>query len=239
MHLEEVVVRIVAVTHVPFEGPGTIADWAHARGHRLEVYRAYERDSAHPGEHEMLVVMGGPMGVQDEDAHAWLAPEKRFVAAAIESGAYVLGVCLGAQIVAEVLGAIVERGPHKEIGWFPVRLTEAGRTSSVFGRLPEEFEVLHWHGDIFEIPDGATRTVESDAFSNQAFEYDDGRVVALQFHLEETAKTLETLIEAGGHEIEAGGRWVQSAEDMMRRPERFTDSRRLLSTLLDSMTLGR
>lgn len=231
--------RIVAVTHVPFEGPAAIADWASARGHHFEVFRAYDANAAHPGEFEMLVVMGGPMSISDEEEHPWLLPEKRMIAAAIEDGAYVLGVCLGAQLLAEALGAEVSRGKHTEIGWFDVQLDAEASASAVFGRLPAEFEALHWHGDTFAIPAGAVRMARSEATDNQAFEYEDGRIVAIQFHLEETREALATLIGAAGDDLAEGEPWVQSAEVMTRHPHRLARSRQLLYTLLDGMTLDR
>ena len=231
--------RVVAITHVPFEGPAAIADWASARGHHFEVFRAYDANAAHPGEFEMLVVMGGPMSVGDEEEHPWLLPEKRMIAAAIEGGAYVFGVCLGAQLVAEALGAKVTRGQHTEIGWFDVQLEEAASTSRVFGRLPKRFGALHWHGDTFAIPSGAVHMARSEATENQAFECEGGRVAAVQFHLEETREALATLISAAGDDLADDEPWIQSAEEMVRHPDRLARSRQLLYTLLDGMTLDR
>ena len=106
-----------------------------------------------------------------------------------------LGVCLGAQLVADVLGGQVSRGEHPEIGWYTVELTETGRAIPVFAGFPERFTALHWHGDTFAIPPGAVHVASSEACANQAFTHDGGRVVGLQFHLEETRESLALLRE--------------------------------------------
>ncbi len=231
--------RIICLEHVAFEGPGAIEDWAQARGHEFERVRLHQPDPTHPGEADLVIIMGGPMGVHDEDTYSWLAEEKHFIAAKIEQGAAVLGVCLGAQLLTDVLGGDVTHAPEPEIGWYPVTLNDDGRASGVLGRLPERFDALHWHGDTFSIPSGATRLASSAACPNQAYEYDSGRVVAVQFHLECTHDSLATLIDEASADLATVGPWVSSAEEMLARPEKFQDSRGLLFTMLDSMSANR
>ena len=175
--------RIHCIQHVPFEGPAAVKDWALERGHVLSRTALYDNESLPAmDEFDWLIVMGGPMGVYDEDMYPWLAAEKRFIGRSIAEGHTVLGICLGAQLMAAALGGTVRANARREIGWFPVRLLpEAGRIPA-FARLPREFDAFHWHGDTFGIPPGAVRAAESDACPAQAFSYND-RVIGLQFPL--------------------------------------------------------
>ena len=113
--------------HVPFETIAGIGDWATSRGHTVSGTQLFAEEFTHPGDFDFLVVMGGPMNIYEEAEYPWLAEEKAFIASAVEAGKLVLGVCLGAQLVADVLGGPVTPGPQPEIGWYPVELTEAGR----------------------------------------------------------------------------------------------------------------
>ncbi|MCF7818860.1 MAG: type 1 glutamine amidotransferase [Kiritimatiellales bacterium] len=175
--------------HVPFEGLGMIEDWAKAHGAEISSSQLFNGDPLPDlGSFDWLVIMGGPMGIYDHDEHPWLIAEKAFIRSAIDSGKTVLGICLGAQLIADVLGAKVYPGPQKEIGWFPIK-----RAAGTPDLIPEELTVFHWHGDTFDIPDGAIRLASSAACKNQGFIYGD-RVVALQFHLETTEESMEALI---------------------------------------------
>lgn len=206
--------RIHCLQHVPFEGPAGIADWAAARGHELSVTHLYT--GAAPPSTEVfdwLVVMGGPMGVYDQAEHPWLVAEKALLREAVAAGRTIVGVCLGAQLLAEVLGGRVYRNAEKEIGWFPIELTEAGRASDVFGFLPGRIEVFHWHGDTFDLPPGAVHLARSQGCGNQGFLWD-GRVLGLQFHIETTPESLRELVEHGADDI-LPGPYVQSAERML------------------------
>lgn len=193
--------RVAIFEHAPYEGPGAIATWAEERGHAVTRIDAALGAFPEPAEYDFLVVMGGPMSANDDAMLGWLAAEKRAVRASIDAEKRVLGVCLGGQIVASVLGAVVTRNPELEIGWFPVTLSRAARESRVFGALPETFMSGHWHGDTFAVPAGATAMASSVACANQAFEYDDGRVVGVQFHLEWFSADVEALAESCGAEV--------------------------------------
>ncbi len=228
--------RIHFIQHVPFEGIGAIAQWAAARGHEVTGTPVYLEAFPHPGEFEMLVVMGGPMSIHQEREFPWLAQEKRFIRAAIDDGKRVLGICLGAQLLADALGGEVMRGPEPEIGWYPVELTDEGRASTVFGVLPARFEALHWHGDTFIIPPGAVLTAGSALTPHQCFEYDAGRVVALQFHLEATVDSWRGLAQECAGELEESGDWISSADEMLEGAGRFEAGNRMLFDLLDAMT---
>ncbi len=175
--------------HVPHEGPALIGEVLTDAGHEVAVVRLDRGDDL-PDHREMggLVVMGGPMGVHDGDAHPWLAPERSLLSRAVDEGLPVLGVCLGAQQLAVALGGQVTTGPAAEIGFGEVELTAAGRLDPVVG--PEygglagtTIPCFHWHQDTFTLPVGATHLAATRAFPHQAFRLG-GLVYALQFHVE-------------------------------------------------------
>jgi GMP synthase-like glutamine amidotransferase len=236
--------------HVPFEGLGTIADWAAARGHVLSVTRFCEpHGAACAVVGAGLIVMGGPMSVHDGGRFPWLTEEKRRVEQAIQAGQPVLGICLGAQLIAEVLGARVTPNPEKEIGWFPVEWTPAAATDGWLagvGKLGPAHgasgaqdgaaavtEVFQWHGETFELPRGAEFWARSRACRNQAFRYG-ARVVGLQFHLESTPASIRALIDHCPDDL-APGPYVQTPEEMLQNGGRFAAARTMLFRLLDGL----
>jgi GMP synthase-like glutamine amidotransferase len=227
--------RIHYLQHVPYETPGVIAEWASARGFELAGTGLGGGDDL-PGTDafDWLVVMGGPMSVHDEDTCPWLPAEKRLIAAAMAGGKVVLGVCLGAQLVAEAAGGTVTRNATPEIGWYPVTLTAPAWGSPVFRALPEEFTALHWHGDTFSLPHGAVHMAESAACRDQAFAIG-SRVFGLQFHLECTERGLAALVEAASDDLDEGGPWVQPAEEILGRREERQRAAELMVTLLDGI----
>ncbi len=207
--------RIHYLQHVPFEGLGNIENWALLRGHQISDTQLYNNDPLpEPEEFDWLIVMGGPMNIYEGDMFPWLAREKTFIRDAIDAGKIVLGVCLGAQLIADALGAKIHRNQYPEIGWFNVRLTDAASRSGAFNRLPERLTAFHWHGDMFDLPPGATWIAESDACRNQAFEYGGGRVIGLQFHLDTTLESIRRLVAYCGDEL-VPGEYVQSEDEML------------------------
>jgi GMP synthase-like glutamine amidotransferase len=220
--------------HVPFEGLGSIQQWADSRRHNVTGTRWYKDGRLPPIEGvDWLVIMGGPMGVHDDDKFPWLKVEKDFILRAIERKCKVLGVCLGAQLIASVLGAKVERNPYKEIGWYDVQSTEEGRASKIVGKLPEQFVAFHWHGDTFELPAGAQRLARSEACKEQAFVYND-RVLGLQFHLDVQLRNVEQLIHNCREDLQKG-MYIQKPADMLARQDYFGNIRKNLFTVLDGL----
>ena len=230
--------RVHYFQHVLFEGLGCIEEWMKASGCSVSSTRFYKNDPL-PNLDDMdwLIVMGGPMGANDSHLHPWLKPEKEFIGEAIERGIKVLGICLGAQLIASVLGANVYRNAEKEIGWFPLRLTTDGAASPYFAGFPETAAVFHWHGDTFDLPAGALHLAESAACRHQAFSYRDN-VLALQFHLDLKRENVEALIKNCGDDL-VDAPYIQSAESMAAQDKQFETVSTLMKAMLTAFERGR
>lgn len=225
--------KVHVLQHVPFEGIGSMASWFAARGATISYTRFHETASLpDPSGYDIIVIMGGPMSVNDEDELPWLVDEKRFIRSAIAQDVPVLGVCLGSQLIASALGARVFTGPGPEIGWFEVERTSS--TPDVF-QFPESMTVFHWHGETFDLPTGAVRLARSAAYENQAFQI--GRhVIGLQCHLETTPEFIEEVMPhlGTGHD---GSRHVQSAATICAaRPEVYARANDVLDEALAYLT---
>ena len=220
--------RVQVFQHVPFEGLGSIEPWLTARGAEIRWTRLHA--GALPPDMEevdFLIVLGGPMGIYDEADHPWLVAEKAALKKALDRDTPVLGICLGAQLIADALGAKVTRNEHEEIGWFPVEGAEGGEL------FPKSFTAFHWHGDTFGIPEGAKLLASSTACRNQAFAYGD-KVVGLQFHLETTAESAGLLVENCGVNEST---WVQSADAILSAPEEnYRAANEVMALVLEWLT---
>jgi GMP synthase (glutamine-hydrolysing) len=218
--------------HVPFEGPGIIADWMRKQGHKLQYTRFYKGDELpEASEVDMLIIMGGPMDVFDYHVHPWMGDEIEWVREFVHSGKPVLGICLGAQIIATALGEEVYPGPHREIGWHNLQFFPALGDFKIFKDLPTTRKVFHWHGDTFNIPEGATRIAASQAFPNQGFIFE-LKVVALQFHLELTPDSLKELVENCRDEL-VDGPHIQREKEILSEQKYFKPNQELLFQFLD------
>jgi GMP synthase (glutamine-hydrolysing) len=196
----------VAIRHVPHEGLGAFAEPLADAGFDVRYHDAWiAPDPATSGapDADLLVVLGGPMGVPDADRHPFLRHEIEVLKKRLAADRPTLGICLGAQLIAAASGARVFPGDRFEIGYLPVTLTDEGRDSCL-APLAEAPRVLHWHGDTYELPHGATRLASSALYREQAYSIGK-RVLALQFHPEVDAAMLETWIGAGEDEIARGG----------------------------------
>jgi GMP synthase-like glutamine amidotransferase len=182
--------RACVLQHIRCEPPGIFAAMLSQRGIEIDTV---ELDEGAPlpdwRDVDLVLAMGGPMGVNDEAAHPWLADEKRWIASVVRAGKPFIGVCLGAQLLASSLGAAVSTGPEPEVGVLPVTLTPAGLADPVFASLGQQFSALQWHGDTFQIPPGAVHLGQSDAYGHQAFRFGDA-AYAVQFHVEVTEEML-------------------------------------------------
>ena len=234
MKTERNAMRVHYFQHVSFEGPGYIGTWLKKHGHAVTCTHFFEPSYSMPSaeDADVFIVMGGPMGVYDEAIHPWLAAEKTLLKTAIAKGKKLLGICLGAQLLAECLGAKVQQAPHKEIGWFPVHVTEEAMKVPWFETLfPSGITVFHWHGDQFAIPAGAHDLAFSSANRNQAFLYKN-QVLGLQFHLEVTGETLSAMVTNGRAELDEN-MYIQNAEQIMQQSAACISCNKLMSDLLE------
>jgi GMP synthase-like glutamine amidotransferase len=224
--------RVQVFKHVPFEGIGHIQRLLSSWGDNVQHTCFYEPDHQLPALHDvdLLIIMGGPMSVNDEQELPWLVSEKQFIREAIDAGIPILGICLGAQLIANALGAAVGSNSCSEIGWFPVEAVGTSQHSDNF-RMPSEITAMHWHGETFQIPREAVRLARSEACANQAFQFG-RRTIALQFHPEITKEIVEELLEHFGHELEPGP-YMQSALELASAPETaYAPGHRLVESIL-------
>jgi GMP synthase-like glutamine amidotransferase len=226
--------RVQIFQHERAEGPGAILPWLRRRG--LSVgYTHWHAGERPPALTELagLAIMGGGMSVNDEVKHPWLVAEKEYVLEAIERGVPVLGVCLGAQLIASALGGRVHRNPHREIGWWPVSRVSGAERHPLGSGLPEASEVFHWHGETFTLPPKAVHLLRSAACENQAFAVG-RRVLGVQFHPETTEESARRLIAEETGDFPTGP-YVQSPAEMLSSAERFAGINRLLEKMLDAL----
>lgn len=224
--------RVHWLQHAEHEDLGCIAPWLAARNAEVTMTPLQRGDPlpATP-DCDWLIVMGGPMNIYEHDAHPWLVAEKAFIRAAIDAGRTVLGICLGSQLIADVLGGPVTRNAESEIGWFDVALEPAGRRHPLFVDWPYAFPAFHWHGDTFAIPPGAENLMRSDACAHQGYAWGP-RVVGLQFHLEVTAANARVWFE---HEQPPLAPYVQSPEVILPQLAKFALNNRLMLQLLERL----
>jgi GMP synthase-like glutamine amidotransferase len=220
--------------HVPFEGLGSIESWLESAGYSISCTKLFESaDFPELEEVDLLIVMGGPMSVNDENEIPWLVAEKEFVRSAVNMGKPVLGICLGAQLIANALGAKVYKNSETEIGWFPVYAV-SNSSDSLFS-FPESAQVFHWHGETFDLPTGATLLASSAGCVNQAFQLGDS-VIGLQFHLETTAWSATELVNNCRDEL-ISAKYVQTEEGILSADaESYLSINRLMESLLKFIT---
>lgn len=216
--------------HVYYEDLGCIEEWILTNGHQLAFTKLYEKSTLPEMRNfDWLIIMGGPMGVNDVQQYPWLEAEKAFIRNAIDEGKKVLGICLGAQLIAAVLGAKVYPNKVKEIGWFPVQNMQ--NESILFADFPEHLTVFHWHGDTFELPGKAIHLFSNTACTNQGFLFNH-KVLALQFHFEVTQKSLQLMADNGSDELLPADH-IQPAEVLLAHPEHVKENNEHMFQLLN------
>ncbi|HLO60437.1 MAG TPA: type 1 glutamine amidotransferase [Bacteroidales bacterium] len=226
--------KIHILQHVAFEEEGCIRDWCRVNDLTVSRTRFYMNETL-PGidDFDWLIIMGGPMGVYDEAQYPWLTGEKSFINEAIGAGKIVLGICLGAQMIAECLGAKVYPNKEKEIGWFNVKLNDEGIRESLLSDMPHETPVFHWHGDTFDLPGKARNLVFSEGCNNQLFIFGK-RVIGIQFHFEVTEESLSAMLENGRHEL-IPGKFVQSENEIRSGMHQIKANNRIMFGILDGL----
>jgi GMP synthase-like glutamine amidotransferase len=218
--------------NIGFEGPGYIADWMDQRGHSMQVWKLFENLSFPDIEDiDLLVIMGGPMNIYEEERYPFLVAEKELIKACIREQKSVLGICLGAQLIADALGEKVFKNREKEIGWFPVQRDGELEDNEIQQVFPAIFTPLHWHGETFDLPEGANLLGSSAACRIQGFLYGD-HVIALQFHLEVTLQVVEGLLQHAADDLTEGA-FVQSVAEIEEGLEYCPENKLILFQLLD------
>jgi GMP synthase-like glutamine amidotransferase len=231
----EPAMRIHSLQHVPFEDIGSMLQDLTAASHSLTTTHWYKGDQAPPlDSFDLLIVMGGPMGVYDDEQYSWLATEKQFIGEAIAAGKKVLGICLGAQLISCVLGGQVSRNAHREIGWFPLEINAEAKDHPIAAILADCKQVFHWHGDTFELPGDALLLASSQACANQAYVIED-RIYGFQFHLETTETSALALVENCAEDLD-NSRFVQTAAAIMANKESFAAINRAMSRVFKEIT---
>lgn len=226
--------RLHFIQHVAFEDPAHILEWASLRGVSVTSTLLFANQSLpHLDDFDFLVVMGGPMSVHDEEVFPWLVAEKQFIKKAIDNGKKVLGICLGAQLIAEVLGGTVSQNTCVEIGWYPVEFHQHDLQALTNGlqKFPPSLVCFHWHGETFSYPEKSIPIGSSAACSNQGFVYKD-YVVAFQFHIETSPESLRVMLEDCEQDLVAGP-YVQTAVEMQKMAIHIPALKKTLFDFLD------
>lgn len=222
--------RTYVLQHAPFEELGNIRPWLEQQQAEIHYCRLYLNDPLPPlQEVDLLIALGGPMSVNDEAHYPWLRAEKVFLAQAIAAEKPVVGICLGAQLIACTQGSRIFPNYTKEIGWFDI--TAVAATGDVLP-LPAKLEAFHWHGETFELPAQAVLLARSEACNNQIFQLG-SRVIGLQCHLETTAENARSMVLHCADEL-VGGHFVQDAERILAASdEQYQQLNRLMAQILD------
>jgi GMP synthase (glutamine-hydrolysing) len=228
--------KVHCIRHESFEDVGCIKEWIINGNHKLTYTHIFLNEQFPVcSDFDFLIIMGGSASVYDTNKYPWLIDEIKLIKEAINNNKKILGICLGAQLVAKTLGADIYPGIQKEIGWFPVKFNKANLQTMSF--LPEVLTTFHWHGDTFNLPDGAIRLAASDNTPVQGFIYGKN-VVALQFHPEMTSESIEIIIEAAGHELTANGEYIQSAKQILEQNGFIFANNQLMLNLLEYLTVN-
>ena len=213
---------VLVFQHIACETPGIFLELLREQKRPVETVRVYEGDRTPDdlSRYSGLLVMGGPMSVNDEADYPWLESEDRLLKQALARDFPTLGICLGSQLVAKAAGGTIRRGPRKEIGWYPVRLTMAARRDPLFREFPETIEVFEWHGEYLDTPPGAVNLAGSELYQCQAFSI--GRnVYGLLFHLEVTGQMVREWVATFKEELDGVKEYIRPEAIIEQLPQRI------------------
>jgi GMP synthase-like glutamine amidotransferase len=223
---------------VNYEGLASLQKWVDNKGYNLTKTNFKNNDPIpNPDLYDTLVILGGPMSINDDSKFPWFIKEKKSINRALNDGRKVVGICLGAQLLADVLGAKVTKAKHKEVGWFPIKLSEESKQVNHFTDFPDEFITFHWHGEEFSLPNNCTRIASSDACENQIFTYGD-LAVGFQCHLEQTEYSISRMLDRAGDYLEPD-KFVQNKDEILGNISYAIDNNKLLFKFLDSFIHGK
>ncbi|MGE7917614.1 type 1 glutamine amidotransferase [Viridibacillus sp. NPDC093762] len=226
--------RIYCLQNEPLAGLGAIENWISKKGYLVTTTQVYKDNHfLSQDDYDLLIILGGSMGAYEKEKYPWLQLEKDYISEAIRKKKHVLGICLGAQLIASALGSPVYPHTVKEFGWCQLKRTKKGEFMQLFDSFPETFSVFEFHGDTYDLPQGAVHLAESNACLNQAFIYEN-RVIGLQFHPEFTENMINQLVETFGHEW-TDGRSIQKPEEFVDRSNLVEGAHALLFTLLENI----
>lgn len=224
--------RIQFILHAEFESPGVIADWVDQKGFEAHYCRPFAEESIPDvNEFDWLVVMGGPQSPLELELYPYLKGEMELIEHTLSTNKPILGICLGAQLIGEVLGAPTERSPHKEVGIFPIQLTEEGQKDPLFQGFPAEFPVVHWHNDMPGLTQEARVLALSQGCPRQIIKYTN-QVYAFQCHLEPTQQDIAGMIKHCESDL-VHGKYVQSKQDLLAGD--FSSINSLMHSILDGL----
>jgi GMP synthase-like glutamine amidotransferase len=223
---------VLVFQHIGCETPGIFLDLLREQKRPVETVKLYEGEQppADLSRFSGLLVMGGPMSVNDETDYPWLKAEDRLLKEALALDFPTLGICLGSQLIAKAAGGEIRRGPRKEIGWYPIRLAAAARHDRLLRELPETIEVFQWHGEYFETPAGAVNLASSDLYSCQAFSIGQN-VYGLLFHLEVTGQMVKEWMGTFKEELDGVKGYIRAEAIFERLPQRIDELNRQARTV--------
>lgn len=226
--------RVHYLQHVSFEDLGILSEQLQQKGHTVTCTQLFKNEPLpNMDDFDWLIVMGGAMGIFDEAANPWLAHEKHFIKTAIDAEKTVIGICLGAQLIAHVLGARVFPNPQREIGWYAIEPSDEISSSALGSVFHKPMEVFHWHSDTFDLPEGAIPIGSSEACRQQGFVYNN-TVIALQFHIETTATGVSGMLENCGDDLDES-RFVQTGSHILAQPNRFSNINEVARKMIEAL----
>lgn len=226
--------RIHYIQNDPIVTLGSIEQWAKEKSHTLSCTKVFENESLPSfSEYDLLIILGGRMGAYEEEEYPWLAVEKQYIYEAIHQEKFVLGICLGAQMIADVLGGRAYPHTHKEIGWWPIKLDVSAQSIPLFKGIPQNFTAFEFHGDTFDLPEGAILLGSSRGCENQVFVYGE-RVIGLQFHPEFTTAEIGKLEYIFNPDV-LSGEFVQQPCSWGESTNKLAEVKSVFFTLLNNI----
>jgi GMP synthase-like glutamine amidotransferase len=226
--------KVHCIRHEVFEDIGCISDWILTGNHQISYTHVFLKEELPADvEFDFLIIMGGSASVYDLNKYPWIDREVRFIKKAIDNHKKILGICLGSQLIAKALDGDVYQANTKEIGWFPVTFNKTDLQRMPF--LPAEITTFHWHGDTFDLPEGAIRLASSKNTLNQGFIYGKD-IMALQFHPEMTSESITMILNGAGNELAVQSESIHSSDQIVAGEKYLRNNNNLMFDLLNFLS---